>query len=129
MPALAAEIRRWQRALTKFNSVAHFKPWIDAVNPIAESQKFRLKINPTARRRRRRTAAYHSRRGRWSFRRLRRLGTAAVRVSRSPRAAVVRFPAKMGSEDSSPSRLNVRRNGEVSRRGGPSTKPDDKGRS
>ncbi len=46
MPALAAEIRRWQSALTKFNSVAHFKPWIDAVNPTAESQTFRLKINP-----------------------------------------------------------------------------------
>ena len=46
VPALAAEIRRWQSALTKFNSVAHFKPWIDAVNPIAESQTFRLKIYP-----------------------------------------------------------------------------------
>ena len=42
--ALAAEIRRWQVSLTKFNSVAHFKPWIDAVNPLAESQTFRVKI-------------------------------------------------------------------------------------
>jgi Protein of unknown function (DUF1592)/Protein of unknown function (DUF1588)/Protein of unknown function (DUF1587)/Protein of unknown function (DUF1585)/Protein of unknown function (DUF1595)/Planctomycete cytochrome C len=44
--ALAAEIRRWQGALTKFNSVAHFKPWIEAVNPLAESQTFRVKIEP-----------------------------------------------------------------------------------
>lgn len=44
--ALAAEIRRWQGSLTKFNSVAHFKPWIEAVNPLAESQTIRVKIEP-----------------------------------------------------------------------------------
>ena len=84
MAALAAEIRRWQGSLTKFNSVAHFKPWIEAVNPIAESQTFRLKIEPppgggdVVLRLVTRDA------GDGRSRRLRRLGTAAVRVSRSP---------------------------------------------
>jgi hypothetical protein len=41
---IAAEIRQWQSALTKFNSVAHFKPWIEAVNPVTESQSFRVKL-------------------------------------------------------------------------------------
>lgn len=46
VPALANEIRQWQSALTKFNSVAHFKPWLEAVNPVAESQTFRIKLQP-----------------------------------------------------------------------------------
>ncbi len=82
--ALAAEIRRWQGSLTKFNSVAHFKPWIEAVNPIAESQTIRVKIEPPPGGGDVVLASRHARRGRWPFRRLRRLGTAAVGVSRSP---------------------------------------------
>ncbi len=46
IPALAAEIRQWQAALTKFNSVAHFKKWLEPVNPLAESQTFRIKLAP-----------------------------------------------------------------------------------
>ena len=34
-PALAAEIRRWQGALTRFRSVGHFKPWQETSNPLA----------------------------------------------------------------------------------------------
>jgi len=45
VPALAAEIRAWQAALTKFNSVAHFKPWMVPVSPLAESQDLRLKLD------------------------------------------------------------------------------------
>ncbi|WLD14893.1 DUF1592 domain-containing protein [Planctellipticum variicoloris] len=44
--ALATEIRQWQAALTKFNSVAHFKQWLEPVNPVAESQTFRIKLSP-----------------------------------------------------------------------------------
>ncbi len=46
--ALAAEIRQWQAALTKFNSVAHFKPWMEPVVPVVESQTFRIKLTPGA---------------------------------------------------------------------------------
>lgn len=44
VPAIVAEISRWQDALTKFNSVAHFKPWQSAVDPLVDSQTFRLKV-------------------------------------------------------------------------------------
>ena len=43
---LAAEIRLWQTSLTKFNSVAHFKPWLEAMNPVVESQAIRVKLEP-----------------------------------------------------------------------------------
>ncbi len=43
---LAGEIRQWQSALSRFGSVGHFKPWQQPVNPIAESQTFRLKLAP-----------------------------------------------------------------------------------
>ena len=46
---LAAEIRQWQNSLTKFNSVAHFKPWLEAVNPLVESQSIRVKLEPNPR--------------------------------------------------------------------------------
>ena len=46
VPHLAAEIRQWQGALTRFGSVGHFKPWQQPVNPLAESQSFRLKLAP-----------------------------------------------------------------------------------
>lgn len=51
VPALAAEIRQWQAALTKFNSVAHFKKWVEPVDPLMESRDFRLKLEaiPNAR--------------------------------------------------------------------------------
>ena len=62
-PRMAAEIRRWQSALNKFNSVAHFKPWIDAGQPDCRVADVSAENQPTARRRRRRTAAYHSRAG------------------------------------------------------------------
>lgn len=48
VPRLAAEIRRWQTALSSFRSVGHFKPWLETVNPIEESHTFRLKIAPAA---------------------------------------------------------------------------------
>lgn len=44
VPALAAEIRRWQAALTKFNRVAHFKPWMEPVDPLDESREIRVKL-------------------------------------------------------------------------------------
>jgi hypothetical protein len=45
---LAATIRVWQGALTNFRSVGHFRPWQVTVNPIEESQAFRLKLAPAA---------------------------------------------------------------------------------
>jgi len=45
LPGLAVEIRQWQAAVTKFNSVAHFKPWMEPVNPLTESQAFRVKLD------------------------------------------------------------------------------------
>jgi hypothetical protein len=35
--ALAGEIREWQKALSKFQKIGHFKPWMVAVNPTKES--------------------------------------------------------------------------------------------
>ncbi len=46
VPALSEEIRRWQAALTKFNSVGHFKPWMEPVSPLVDSQEIRLKLAP-----------------------------------------------------------------------------------
>ena len=43
---LADEIRGWQATLTRFKSVGHFKPWQEDVNPLAESQAFRVKLSP-----------------------------------------------------------------------------------
>ena len=43
---LADEIRGWQATLTRFKSVGHFKPWQEDVNPLAESQAFRVKLAP-----------------------------------------------------------------------------------
>ena len=48
VPALAAEIRQWQGALTRFGSVGHFKPWQTTANPLEESQAFRIKLAPPA---------------------------------------------------------------------------------
>ncbi len=44
---LAAEIRAWQTRVWKFNSVGHFggvRPWQEAVDPLAASQEFRIKL-------------------------------------------------------------------------------------
>ena len=46
VPTLAAEIRQWQGALTRFRSVGHFKPWQETANPLEESQVFRIKLVP-----------------------------------------------------------------------------------
>ena len=43
---LVDAIRQWQVVLTKFKSVGHFKPWQEAVNPLTESQPFRIKLAP-----------------------------------------------------------------------------------
>ncbi len=42
--ALAGEIRLWQNALTKFNSVAHFKKWLEPLNPISEREGLLAKL-------------------------------------------------------------------------------------
>lgn len=34
---LALEIQNWQKALTKFGSVGHFKPWLGTQDPVAQS--------------------------------------------------------------------------------------------
>lgn len=47
VPVLADEIRAWQTRLTKFNGVAHFKSWMEPIDPIVESQAIRVK--PAAR--------------------------------------------------------------------------------
>ena len=51
VPAIAADIRRWQASLTKFNSVAHFKMWMEPVDPLVENRDFRVKLaaQPNAR--------------------------------------------------------------------------------
>ena len=41
---LVNTIRQWQVVLTAFKSVGHFKPWQEAVNPLVESQAFRIKF-------------------------------------------------------------------------------------
>ena len=43
----AAEIARWQPALTRFQTVGHVKPWMVPVNPLQPRQEVRLKL-PTA---------------------------------------------------------------------------------
>ncbi len=42
--ALAAEVGRWQQALTRFQNVGHMKPWMVHVNPIATRQEMRFKF-------------------------------------------------------------------------------------
>ena len=51
VPVMAADIRRWQASLTKFNSVAHFKTWMEPVDPLVEKRDFRVKLaaQPNAR--------------------------------------------------------------------------------
>jgi Protein of unknown function (DUF1592)/Protein of unknown function (DUF1588)/Protein of unknown function (DUF1587)/Protein of unknown function (DUF1585)/Protein of unknown function (DUF1595)/Cytochrome C oxidase, cbb3-type, subunit III len=44
IPRLAAEIRQWQAALTKFGGVAHFKPWMEPISPLVEARDIRLKL-------------------------------------------------------------------------------------
>lgn len=46
--ALAAEVGIWQKALTTFQSVGHMKSWMAPVNPMANRQDFRVKIEPPA---------------------------------------------------------------------------------
>src|ERR1043166_8414720 len=53
VPALAAEIAQWQKALWKFSSVGHIgkvggpKAWMEPVSPLTTKQEVRLKIFPT----------------------------------------------------------------------------------
>ena len=50
IPALAAEIARWQQALWKFSSVGHIgkvdgpKAWMEPVNPLTSRQELRLNL-------------------------------------------------------------------------------------
>jgi hypothetical protein len=44
--AIAAEIAEWQKALTRFQSVGHMKPWMVPVNPVTSRQEIRLKLTP-----------------------------------------------------------------------------------
>lgn len=41
---LAGDIRKWQDALTRLNSVAHFKNWQEPVNPIIAVHPIRVKL-------------------------------------------------------------------------------------
>jgi hypothetical protein len=41
---IADEIRLWQANLTKFNSVSHFKSWMEPVNLVQDSQLIRVKL-------------------------------------------------------------------------------------
>jgi hypothetical protein len=43
-PALAAEIGRWQAALTRFQSVGHMKSWMTPVTPLTSRQDIRFKL-------------------------------------------------------------------------------------
>jgi hypothetical protein len=45
-PALAAEIERWQRVLTRFGSVGHMKPWMTPVTPLTSRREVRLPVPP-----------------------------------------------------------------------------------
>jgi hypothetical protein len=45
---IVAEIRRWQTALWKTNTVGYFKPRHEPVDPVVASQEFRLKLQPAA---------------------------------------------------------------------------------
>src|SRR5262245_21290451 len=42
--ALASEIARWQKALTKFQSVGHMKSWMASITPLTSRQEIRLRI-------------------------------------------------------------------------------------
>lgn len=42
--ALAAEIDVWQKALARFQSVGHMKPWVVAVDPLVSAQELRFKF-------------------------------------------------------------------------------------
>src|SRR5262249_55350336 len=46
--ALASEIARWQRALTKFQSVGHMKSWMGPITPLTSRQEIRLRIPPVS---------------------------------------------------------------------------------
>lgn len=41
---LAAEVERWQAALTRFQSVGHMKSWMVAANPLVTSQELRFAV-------------------------------------------------------------------------------------
>jgi hypothetical protein len=43
---LAAEINRWQNALTRFQSVGHMRPWVVPTDPLVSQQELRVKIPP-----------------------------------------------------------------------------------
>jgi len=45
---VAAEIERWQRALTRFQTVGHVKPWMVPVDPLQSRQEVRLKMPSSA---------------------------------------------------------------------------------
>ena len=45
---LANEIARWQRALTKFQSVGHMKSWMAPIMPKTSRQEVRLRIPPAS---------------------------------------------------------------------------------
>jgi hypothetical protein len=53
LPALAAEVARWQAILWKFNPIGHIgraggpKSWMEAVNPIVVHRDFQLKLPAT----------------------------------------------------------------------------------
>jgi hypothetical protein len=42
--AVAAEIARWQAALSRFQKVGHMKPWVVPVSPLTTQQELRLKF-------------------------------------------------------------------------------------
>lgn len=47
-PAKRAEhIKAWQKALWKFNKVGHMKQWVEANNPLTQSQEYRVKLSAT----------------------------------------------------------------------------------
>jgi hypothetical protein len=46
VPALVAEIGRWQTALTRFQNVGHLKPWMVPVLPLVSRKEVRLKVPP-----------------------------------------------------------------------------------
>lgn len=48
-PTIAEEVRGWQNSLWKYNVVGHFgsiRPWQVPASPIANSESFRVKLNP-----------------------------------------------------------------------------------
>jgi hypothetical protein len=46
--AIAEQIATWQKALSKFQSVGHMKPWMVPVNPLASRLEIRQKLTPPA---------------------------------------------------------------------------------